>query len=91
MDTGQVKILLRITEAAALVGLGRSTIYSLISSGTLPVVRVGRAVRIPALALHEWAANAAATKKPATCHAAGAGDEHFKPPAAGGINGGTDQ
>lgn len=48
------RLLLRIPDAANRLSLGRSTIYELIRSGSLPVIRVGRAVRIPARALDEW-------------------------------------
>ena len=55
MEGQERPILLRIPEAAQLVGLGRSSIYELISAGDLPVVRVGRAVRVPRLAIERWA------------------------------------
>jgi excisionase family DNA binding protein len=45
------QLLLRIPEAAARLGLGRSTVYELIQAGDLPVVRIGKAVRIPAARL----------------------------------------
>ncbi len=51
------RVLLRPMEAAAVLSVGRSTIYAMISSGELPVVRVGvagRAVRVPVHALKEW-------------------------------------
>jgi excisionase family DNA binding protein len=38
--------LLNIGEAAAYLGVGRSTIYQLIESGEIMAVRVGRGVRI---------------------------------------------
>jgi len=50
------KLLFTPTEAAATLGISRSRIYLFLSKGTLPCVRVGRSVRIPASALQEWVA-----------------------------------
>ncbi len=47
-------MLLRIPEVMSALGLGRTKIYELIASGELPVVRIGRAVRISASALEMW-------------------------------------
>jgi len=49
-------LLLHADEAAALLNLGRSTVYRLMASGELPTVRVGRAVRIPRGGLLRWIA-----------------------------------
>jgi excisionase family DNA binding protein len=46
------RILLKPAEAGELLGIGRSTVYHLIDQGDLPVVRIGRSVRIPVKALH---------------------------------------
>jgi excisionase family DNA binding protein len=48
------RLLLRPEEVAAILGLGRSTIYELLRSGELPAVHIGRATRIPARDLHRW-------------------------------------
>jgi excisionase family DNA binding protein len=48
------RLLLRITEAAERLGIGRSMIYELIVRGELEVVRVGRCARIPAEALDDY-------------------------------------
>lgn len=48
------RLLLRPAEAAELLGLGRSTVYELLSAGSLPAIRVGSSVRIPAAALRQW-------------------------------------
>ena len=54
---GQVeKLLLKVPEAAELVGLGRSKLYELMQAGEIPVIRIGRGVRIPANGLREWVA-----------------------------------
>lgn len=47
-------ILLKVTEAASTLGLGRSTVWGMVWSGELPVVRIGRAVRIPRAELEAW-------------------------------------
>jgi excisionase family DNA binding protein len=49
----QPRLLLRIPEAAAMLGLSRSTIYTLLDSG-LPCVKIGRAKRIPVNGLRKW-------------------------------------
>ncbi len=46
-------LLLRADEVAKLLGLGRSKTYELMANGTLPVVRFGKSVRVPARALEE--------------------------------------
>ena len=47
-------VLLRMEEAARLAGLSRSTAYQLAASGALPVVRIGRSIRVPREALLAW-------------------------------------
>ncbi len=48
------KLLLRPVEAAEMLGVGRSTIYELLSNGTIPRVQLGHSVRIPADGLKAW-------------------------------------
>jgi len=48
------KLLLRPSEAAEALGLGKSKTYQLINDGTLPSVRIGKSVRIPNAALKKW-------------------------------------
>ena len=49
------KLLLKIPEVCAVTGLGRSTVYQLMGQpGGFPVVRIGRAVRIPAHEVTKW-------------------------------------
>ena len=50
-------LLLRAEEVARVLGLSRSKIYQMMSVGALPVVRVGRAVRVPRQALRDWIAH----------------------------------
>ena len=39
--------LLRISDSARLLGIGRTTFYKLIQEGDIHVVHIGRAVRVP--------------------------------------------
>ena len=48
-------VLLRVTEAATVLSVGRSSVYELIQAGELPVVHIGRSVRVPARAVREFA------------------------------------
>jgi excisionase family DNA binding protein len=48
------KLLVTPTEAAVLIGVGRTTIYSLIARGIIPSVRIGRSVRVPLEPLRNW-------------------------------------
>jgi excisionase family DNA binding protein len=51
------KLLLRPTEAADAIGIGRSKIYELLASGALPSVRIGSSVRVPVDSLRAWIAH----------------------------------
>jgi prophage regulatory protein len=46
--------LLRPDEVAEMLGIGRSKVYSLIREETIPSVRIGKSIRVPAQALEEW-------------------------------------
>ncbi len=48
------RLLLRIPEVAKALGLGRTKVYELIAAGELPVIRLGRAVRVSVTALQKW-------------------------------------
>ena len=48
------RLLLRVDEVAEMLGLGRSKTYELVATGILPVVRLGRSVRVPAEGLRRW-------------------------------------
>ncbi|MSO29795.1 MAG: DNA-binding protein [Acidobacteria bacterium] len=50
------RLLLRPTEAAETIGIGRSKIYELLASGDLPSIRIGGSVRVPVDALRAWIA-----------------------------------
>ncbi len=47
-------LLLKATEVAKLLGLGRSKVFAMVAAGELPVIRIGRSVRIPRQALERW-------------------------------------
>jgi excisionase family DNA binding protein len=48
------RLALRIPEAADRVGVSRSTMYLLIQKGEVPVIKIGKSIRVPAAALAEW-------------------------------------
>jgi excisionase family DNA binding protein len=48
------RLLLRVHEAAELLGVGRSTAYELIAAGRLETVRIGRCCRVPRDAVEEF-------------------------------------
>lgn len=48
---GPQRLLLAVAQAAAVLGVGRTTAYELVHSGQLEVVHVGRCARVPADAL----------------------------------------
>lgn len=50
-------LLLTIPEVAETLRLGVSTVKLMVRRGELPVVRCGRAVRVPRSALQEWVAH----------------------------------
>jgi excisionase family DNA binding protein len=49
-------LLLRAGEVAKLLGLGRSKVFAMLAAGELPVMRIGRSVRVPRAALERWVA-----------------------------------
>jgi excisionase family DNA binding protein len=46
--------LLRAEEVAQLLGVGRSKVFEMIRSRELPMIRMGRSVRVPRTALLAW-------------------------------------
>ena len=53
---GPDPLLLTIREAAALLSVGRTTVYELIAEGELETVHIGRSVRVPADAARSFVA-----------------------------------
>jgi excisionase family DNA binding protein len=50
------RLLLRVSDVCLLLGVGRSTVYEMIARGELPVVRIGRLVRVSRPGLEDWIA-----------------------------------
>lgn len=48
------KLLLKPSEAAQVLGIGRSLTYELIARGEIPSVRLGRCIRVPTESLQRW-------------------------------------
>jgi excisionase family DNA binding protein len=59
----QYKFLYTSPEISTLLGIGRTKLYELINTGDLPVVRIGRSVRIYRPELEEWLEGIANAKK----------------------------
>jgi excisionase family DNA binding protein len=59
VTTETPKLLLTIPQVAAALSLGRSTVYELVQRGELPVVHIGRAVRVRFTDLEKWVAEQA--------------------------------
>jgi excisionase family DNA binding protein len=55
-------MILRVEDAQRILGVSRWMVYELIRRGELPVLRVGRLIRIPRPALEAWIE--AQTKRP---------------------------
>jgi excisionase family DNA binding protein len=47
-------LLLTIVEAARMLSVGRTTVYELIERGDLRAVHIGRACRVPVVALNDY-------------------------------------
>jgi excisionase family DNA binding protein len=45
---------LTVAEVATLMRVSKMTVYRLVNAATLPAVRVGRSVRVPEQAVHEY-------------------------------------
>jgi excisionase family DNA binding protein len=50
----------RVNEAARIIGVSRSVLYPLLSSGTIPSFKVGAVRLVPVDALRRWVAAQAA-------------------------------
>ncbi len=48
------KLLLKVSEAGEMLGVGRSRMYEMLATKELPSCRIGKSIRIPVKALDEW-------------------------------------
>jgi excisionase family DNA binding protein len=48
------RLLLKPSEVGQVLGVGRSLVYSMLASGELPSIRVGRCIRVPKVSLERW-------------------------------------
>ena len=48
------KLLLKPSEVAHILGIGRSLVYELIARRDIPSIRLGRCIRIPSESLQQW-------------------------------------
>ena len=46
--------LLKPTEVAEVLRIGRSLVYGMLATGELPSIRVGRCIRVPKASLDKW-------------------------------------
>lgn len=56
-------VLMTPRELAELLKLGRNKTYELLASGELPIIRFGRAIRVPRSAVLNWIDRAASAAK----------------------------
>lgn len=49
-----LKVLVSVDEAAALLSVGRTTVYELVMRGEIPSLKLGRVRRIPVLGLQAY-------------------------------------
>lgn len=55
-DVRMLPLLLDAAEVAHVLGIGRTKAFQLIARGEIPVIRIGRCVRVPTDTLREWVA-----------------------------------
>jgi excisionase family DNA binding protein len=53
-DNKNPRLLIRVAEAAERLSIARSKAYLMVQTGDLPVVRLGKSIRVPVQALNEW-------------------------------------
>jgi excisionase family DNA binding protein len=67
--------LLRPDDVQQILRIGRSKVYEMIARGELPVIRIGRVVRLPRKELERWIEDRTSGWRPteAACLASGVG------------------
>ena len=64
MSTDERPLLLKVTDAARLLGIPRNVCYELVAEGRLPSVRVSpRRIYVPRIALENWIASEATLER----------------------------
>ena len=53
-EVTELPLLLKVEASAKLLSLGRTKMYELIAAGDVPVIRLGRSVRVPTASLRQW-------------------------------------
>ena len=53
-EMDEQKLLITVSEAAGRLGLGRSFVYQLVMRGDIPSIKLGRARRVPVVALEQY-------------------------------------
>ena len=48
------RLLLKPTEVAEMLRIGRSLVYGMLATGEIPSIRVGRCIRVPKASLEKW-------------------------------------
>ena len=71
----QEKLVVTVSEAAALTSVGRSTGYALVAKGEWPSITIGRSVRVPVEALRAWVERRMRATDPASVAARAAAHE----------------
>lgn len=62
--TGQRRELLRVEEAAALLAIGRTSMFALLRDRTVESVKIGRLRRVPADAITDYITRLTAEQRP---------------------------
>jgi len=57
------KLVLTVPEAGEMLGISRAQAYLMVKRGVLPVIKLGRRIVVPKVALEKWLANAGQPKE----------------------------